>query len=43
VDNSEAMVTRFREVLHSDQSTLAVDVICADIRDVVIEDASVGC
>jgi len=41
VDNSEAMVSRFREVLQNDRSVPAVDVVCADIRDVAIENASV--
>ncbi len=41
VDNSPAMVARFQETLQKDQSPVAVDVVCADIRDVVIENASV--
>lgn len=41
VDNSQAMVTRFQEALKKDQATLAVDVLCADIRELAIENASV--
>ncbi len=41
VDNSEAMVTRFQEILQKDQAPVAVDVLCADIREVAIENASV--
>lgn len=41
VDNSEAMVTRFQEILLKDQAPVAVDVQCADIREVAIENASV--
>ncbi|MDO9140870.1 MAG: carboxy-S-adenosyl-L-methionine synthase CmoA [Methylobacter sp.] len=41
VDNSEAMLARFQEVLQQDQAAVAVDVLCADIRDVAIENASV--
>lgn len=41
VDNSQPMVTRFQEALQKDQSAVAVDVVCADIRDVAIENASV--
>lgn len=41
VDNSEAMVTRFQETLQKDQAPVAVDVLCADIREVAIENASV--
>jgi len=41
VDNSEAMVTRFQQVLKNDQAPVAVDVQCKDIRDIAIENASV--
>ena len=41
VDNSPAMVARFHEILQKDQAPVAVDVLCADIREVVIENASV--
>jgi len=41
VDNSEAMVMRFQEILLKDQAPVAVDVQCADIREVAIENASV--
>ncbi len=41
VDNSPAMVTRFQEILLKDQAKVAVDVQCKDIREIVIENASV--
>jgi tRNA (cmo5U34)-methyltransferase len=41
VDNSQAMVTRFQEILQKGQAPVAVDVPCADIREVAIENASV--
>jgi len=41
VDNSPAMVTRFQEILQKDQAPVAVEVLCADIREVAIENASV--
>jgi tRNA (cmo5U34)-methyltransferase len=41
VDNSPAMVTRFQETLQKDQAPVAVEVLCADIREVAIENASV--
>ncbi|MGZ5008257.1 MAG: carboxy-S-adenosyl-L-methionine synthase CmoA [Methylobacter sp.] len=41
VDNSEAMVTGFRQALTKDRAPVAVDVLCADIREVAIENASV--
>ncbi len=41
VDNSPAMVTRFQETLQKDQAKVVVDVLCADIREVAIEQASV--
>jgi tRNA (cmo5U34)-methyltransferase len=42
VDNSEAMVERGLELLASDSSSsVSVEMICADIQDISIEDASV--
>ncbi|MHC5181116.1 MAG: carboxy-S-adenosyl-L-methionine synthase CmoA [Planctomycetota bacterium] len=41
VDNSESMVTQCREVVSLDSDAVPVEVICADIRDVPIENASV--
>lgn len=41
VDNSEAMVARLHEVLKQDRAEPAVDVVCADIREIAIENASV--
>ncbi len=41
VDNSPAMVRRFQEVLQKDGAQLAVDVLCKDLREVAIENASV--
>jgi tRNA (cmo5U34)-methyltransferase len=41
VDNSAAMVERCRENVEADQAPTPVDVICADIRDIAIEQASV--
>jgi tRNA (cmo5U34)-methyltransferase len=41
VDNSESMVSQCREIMASDGSGVPVEVICADIRDVPIENASV--
>ncbi|MDF1579206.1 MAG: carboxy-S-adenosyl-L-methionine synthase CmoA [Desulfuromonadales bacterium] len=42
VDNSLAMVERGRELLSRDQgATVPVTMICADLRDIVIENASV--
>ena len=40
VDNAFAMVERCRENIARDPSPNPVDVVCADIRDVVIENAS---
>ena len=40
VDNADAMVRRCQQIIDADQATIPVDVIAADIRDVVIEDAS---
>jgi tRNA (cmo5U34)-methyltransferase len=42
IDNSPAMIERGRQLLASDQSpTISVKLICADIQDVAIENASV--
>jgi tRNA (cmo5U34)-methyltransferase len=41
VDNAEAMVKRCRETIANDLSPTPVEVVCADIRDVAIENASV--
>jgi tRNA (cmo5U34)-methyltransferase len=41
VDNSQAMVTRFQEALQKDQAKIPVEILCADIREVAIEKASV--
>jgi tRNA (cmo5U34)-methyltransferase len=41
VDNSPAMVTRFQDILLKDRAKVAVDVQCADIREIAIENASV--
>ena len=42
VDNSEAMVERGLELLASDSSSrVPVEMVCADIQDIAIEDASV--
>jgi tRNA (cmo5U34)-methyltransferase len=42
VDNSEAMVERGLELLASDSSSrVPVEMVCADIQDIVIDDASV--
>ena len=42
VDNSEAMVERGMELLASDSSSrVPVEMVCADIQDIAIEDASV--
>lgn len=41
VDNSPAMVRRCREHLQVANAEESVDLVCADIRDVAIEDASV--
>ncbi len=41
VDNSAAMVAKCREVAAMDNSEAMVEVVCADIRDVAIENASV--
>ncbi len=41
VDNSEAMIESFRKLLAQDEGNVEVDVKCADIRDIEIENASV--
>lgn len=41
VDNSQAMVTRFQEALQKDPARVTVEVLCQDVRDVAIENASV--
>lgn len=41
VDNSDSMIERFRELLTQEPSGLAVEVVCADIRDIAVENASV--
>jgi tRNA (cmo5U34)-methyltransferase len=41
VDNSAAMVERCRDNVEADQAPTPVEVVCADIRDVAIEQASV--
>ncbi|WP_305909092.1 carboxy-S-adenosyl-L-methionine synthase CmoA [Methylomarinum sp. Ch1-1] len=41
VDNSEAMIEQFRKNLLQDSGEVAVDVNCADIRDIEINKASV--
>lgn len=40
VDNSEAMVTRCREVIAADASDIPVDIRCEDILDAAVADAS---
>ncbi|MBL6986126.1 MAG: carboxy-S-adenosyl-L-methionine synthase CmoA [Methylobacter sp.] len=41
VDNSQAMVTRCLQALQTDRAKVAVDVVCADIREIEINNASV--
>lgn len=41
VDNSPAMIERCREAVVRDSATAPVDILCADIADVAIENASV--
>ncbi len=41
VDNSPSMVTRFQQILQKDHASVEVDVLCADIRKVPIQNASV--
>jgi len=40
VDNAPAMVTRARELIEQDDARVPVDVICSDIRDTEISNAS---
>lgn len=41
VDNSEAMISRFRDTLKKTPSPVPVDIFCEDIRDTAISHASV--
>lgn len=41
VDNSQAMMARCQKNLALDESDVLVDLVCADIRDITIENASV--
>lgn len=41
VDNSESMVAQCRDIIGADNSDVSIEVVCADIRDVPIENASV--
>jgi tRNA (cmo5U34)-methyltransferase len=41
VDNSESMISRFRERLQKEAPRANVEIRCADIRDIAIENASV--
>lgn len=41
IDNAEAMVTRSRELIARDDAATPVEVVCGDIREVAIEDASI--
>ncbi|MEO1881423.1 MAG: carboxy-S-adenosyl-L-methionine synthase CmoA [Methylococcales bacterium] len=41
VDNSAAMLQQFKKNLQDDKGEIEVDVVCADIRDLCIENASV--
>jgi tRNA (cmo5U34)-methyltransferase len=41
VDNSESMVQQFKHNLMLDNGSIDVEILCADIRDIVIENASV--
>ena len=40
VDNSQAMLSRCSEVIDADDSDVDVEVVCADVNDVAIENAS---
>ncbi len=42
IDNSEAMVSRCRQVIANDNGLATVDVICGDIREIAIENASMA-
>jgi len=41
VDNSAAMIDKARELIATDEATLPVELVCADLRDFAIVDASV--
>lgn len=41
VDNSTAMIERARQVITADEGVIPVDLVCADISDIRVEDASV--
>jgi len=41
VDNSQAMLAQCRAYMAQDDAATAVELLCADIQDVVIEDASI--
>ena len=41
VDNSEAMLSRAREYVDAYRSEIPIDLVCADVCDIPIEDASV--
>jgi tRNA (cmo5U34)-methyltransferase len=41
VDNSEAMIHRCREFLQADKNAVPVDLVCAGLQDIQIENASV--
>lgn len=41
VDNSEAMIHRCQEYLQADSNTASVDLVCAGLQDIEIENASV--
>ncbi len=41
IDNSPDMVDKCRKVLNRDHSTIPVEVICADIQDVILKNSSV--
>lgn len=40
VDNAEAMISRFQQILERSPQGLPVELVCADLRDVKISDAS---
>ncbi|TNF34665.1 MAG: carboxy-S-adenosyl-L-methionine synthase CmoA [Gammaproteobacteria bacterium] len=40
VDNAESMIAKCREYIHADKSKIPVQLQCADIKDVAIENAS---
>ena len=41
VDSSEAMISRSRDLIAKDDSSVPVDLICEDIRNIKISNASV--